>query len=216
MLMRDYLKVTSDAFGTLAKAIRSMKSPMERLQRERQLLQQCEDYLNDNDSDGRGYAAFSYVSDNWGKELTLTDAAKFLRGVDERILANGQSVRVLCGSMLMIAQNGVKLVLGPPSKWKSLRGQVRSIKGECVLDTIWHGRNQFAHVEGLTIGGESDLYFKDLERRLGSDFAVSTNGEVIPELLVRDVLGWLENESFGYRSSRYLGDMMALGGLVGR
>jgi hypothetical protein len=118
--------------------------------------------------------------------------------------------------MLMIAQNGVKLVLGPPNKWKSLRGQVRSIKGECVLDVIWHGRNQAAHVEGLTIGGESDLYFKDLERRLGSDFAVSTHGDFMPEVLVRDLLGWSEAESFGYRSPRYLSDMTALGKLVGR
>jgi hypothetical protein len=89
MLMQDFLKATSDAFETLNKAIRNMRYPMERLQRERQLLQHCDDYLNDkNDNDGWGYAAFSYVSDHWGKELTLTDVEKFLRGVDGRILAN--------------------------------------------------------------------------------------------------------------------------------
>jgi hypothetical protein len=222
MFMQDFLESTTWAADPVFRTISESRDPIFKLNLSLQHLTNLESYLQGIDRNGRGEWHLEFFKKEWEDEPTLENARKWRSWVEEHLAAKRRGASILCGTILLIAQNGIKTVLGPPNSWRHLRGRVRSLRGECVLEAIWHGRNQAAHVEGLTPNGESDLYFKALEQRLGPQFSTATNGDFISELVVRDILGWIgwKMEEVYYPGHNgpnpYPADMLALAKLVGK
>lgn len=222
MFMKAFLETTSWAVGSVFAAINDSKEPIDELDRSLQNLTNLESYLQGVDPNERGKWHLEFFKKEWEQEPTLENVHKCQTYLKEQSVAKRRSVSILCGTVLLTAQDGIKTVLGHPSNWRGLRGQVRSLRGECLLDAIWHGRNQAAHVEGLSSGGSSDLYFRALEQRLGPEFSTATNGDFISELVVQNVLGWIgwRHEEVYYPGHNgpppYSSDMLALGALVGK
>jgi hypothetical protein len=223
VLMQDYLNSTERARHALWSGVLEAEEPIGQSKRDLVLLDRLyEAVLSPSDSDPSDLNLRTRLfRDQWGCEPT-PDAIKEAREWTSTYLTERRrSVSVLCGAILMIAQNGVKLVVGAPAVWQPLQNRIMSWKGEAVLPAIWHGRNQAAHVEGLILSQPSGVYFTELERRLGQRYSCLTNGDFIPELMVREVLGWIPTIEDSVQSrdavrTSYGGDMFAIGALVGR
>ncbi len=222
MNMKDYLANTDWAVSPLLRAIGDSREKINKWDLSLQHLRNLESYLEGIDPNGRGEWHLRFFTQEWGDEPTPANVNKRVIYAEEQLVARRRSRSILCGSVLLIAQNGIKTVLGPPSAWRHMRGQMLSLRGHCILDAVWHGRNQAAHIEGLTAGGPSHLYFTDLEHRFGPQFSIDTNADHIAELIVRDVLGWIDwkGEEVYYPGHNgptpYVADMIALGASVGR
>lgn len=219
--MSDYLGQTERAYRALFDALSDMREPVHQWERNVILLEDTGNYLTGIDRVGRGDWYLHYFREVWEEEPTPEAVQKWKAWNSDMLAAAKSSANVICGSMLMIAQNGVKLVLGKPSSWSSFQNQVISNCGECVLQAIWHGRNQMAHVEGLKRNGDTYKYFTSLKSRRGVEFDVDLNFDSMPERMVCDILGWVD--PLTHRQLRgndwrfkFEGDMLALGALVGR
>lgn len=217
MKMEDYLEATSDASRALFGAVNELKRKLPEFELSLIHLKNLQKYLSGFDPNGRGEWHLDFFRQEWEAEPTEENVSSNIEWTEDCLAAKRQSISVLSGSILILAQNGIKKVLGAPSVWNSHINTVRSPKGFCVLEAIWYGRNQSAHVEGLRPGNASHTYFQDLERRLGADFSLRNNAEFIPVHVVDDVLGWFDT---GLQSrdemgrTRFEQDMIAIGRLA--
>jgi hypothetical protein len=214
--MSDYLELTSDASYVVFRALSDMESPIVQLRRDLINLDRVEHYIASPSSSYDAEVRLRDYRDGWEQEPTLANVTATREWLEQKLLVRRRSFNVLCGTILMIAQNGLKLVIGPPSLWAAYKAQALTKKGESLLEEIWHGRNQATHVEGLAAGKETDRYFRGLELRYGPSFSTARNGEFIPELILRDVLGWIGLTLIDSERGSYSKDMLRVAQLFNR
>jgi len=190
--MTDYLNSASDTVSTLFGAIQDCSNKEFEQDIEVQHLRHLESYLlNTGDPTTWGKRNFEdWKKRNDGESPSIEDVRAVRDTLEELVDARRQTIEIMCASILMIAQNGVKLVLGAPSVWKRHEGVVLSSQNECVLCAIWHGRNLAAHVEGLKKGTPSFRYFEDIKQRRGIDLKLRASHPC--RYILKNLLGWIE------------------------
>jgi len=219
--MEDYLNATSFAVGPLFRAISEIKEPLAELERDLLHLELLLEELLEGEAAPKEWRIQLYKK-NWGDEATPENVRAWSQWLEENIEARKSSRTVMCASILLIAQNGIKKVLGSPREWSQHKGTALTKTDDCILQAIWHGRNQAAHVEGLTPGKADEIYFRMLEQEYGPMFSLETNSEFISEAILKNVLGWIDwstSELFveGWDGKMpYARDMLRLGALVGK
>lgn len=220
MEIKDYLESTSDAVSPMFNAVRDSSIRIFQLKIDIHHWVHLENYILGGDHNGRGPRNFAAWRKDMGEDPTV-ETVRFWRGKLEAMLeARMEAVNTLCASILMIAQAGIKLTLGPPNAWKRHEGTVISSQNECLLRAIWHGRNLAAHVEGLTPGTPSYKYFNDLATRRGIDL-LNRQTPFPCRYVVKDLLGWIETYALPVKDtvhadsypSPYVQDMMRVGAL---
>lgn len=203
MDMKDYLESTGDAISPMFNAIRDSSSKLFDLGNSIHHWVHLEKYLLGNDHDGWGPKNFEDWKKDMGEDPTI-ESVRFWRAKLEAMAeARRDTINTLCASVLMIAQNGIKLVLGRPALWRAHEGKVLSSQNECVLSAIWHGRNLGAHVEGLSPGTPSFAYFEDVKSRRGVDLK-STSSKYPCKYIVKDLLGWIELQDLPVKDSVHM------------
>lgn len=150
-----------------------------------------ENYLLDKDHNGRGPSMFNEWLKAMEEEPTIKNVQHYRNQLINLRDATKETINTLCTSVLMIAQNGIKLTLGKPNDWAKCNGTLLSSQGECLLQAIWHGRNLGAHVEGLKAGTLSYKYFEDLASNRGINL-LDPNCEAPSEIILKDLLGWIK------------------------
>ena len=191
MEMKDYLSNTGDATASLFSTINSIIDKTYRADIDIQHWIHLENYLNGKEHHGYGPRNF----DQWVKDMDeqpTVDSVQYWRGqLENTISIHNETINTLCSSILLIAQNGIKLTLGPPSSWKAHKNELLSSQNECLLQAIWHGRNLAAHVEGLSPNTPSKQYFDEVEKRLQIDLT-SQASQNPSKIIVTDLLGWID------------------------
>ncbi|MGY1889234.1 hypothetical protein [Pseudomonas sp. SDT291_1_S447] len=221
MNMQDYLTSTDDAVSTIFGAIRDSSEKLFKLGISIHHWVHLENYLLGKEHDGYGPGDFDKWKQDMGEAPTV-EAVRYSRGKLESMAeARSESINTLCASILMIAQGGIKRVLGKPGLWKAHEGTLLSSQNECLLSAIWHGRNLGAHVEGLKQQTPSFAYFKDVEARRNIDL-LSPTIKYPCKYIVKDLLGWVELHSLPIPDSvhpepypsAYFQDMTRIGKLA--
>lgn len=219
--MKDYLESTGDALSPMFNSIRDSSARLFDLGISIHHWVHLENYLLGNDHNGWGPKNFDDWKKDMGEEPTV-ESVRFWRAKLEAMAeARRETIDILCASILMIAQNGIKLVLGRPALWKLHEGTVLSSQNECVLCAVWHGRNLGAHVEGLKAGTPSFAYFEDVKSRRGLDLK-SPSSKYPCKYIVKDLLGWIEVHDLPLKDilhtasypSPYVQDMMRVGAIA--
>lgn len=220
MDMQDYLECTTDAILPMFNAIRDSSVKAFELDTSMQHWVHLENFLLGQPHNGWGPVNFEDWKKDMGVDPTV-DSVRFWRAKLEAIVAaRHETINVLCSSILMIAQNGIKLVLGRPNSWRSLEGTLLSSQNECLLKAIWHSRNLGAHVEGLSAHTPSFAYFEDIKNRRGIDLKASTT-KLPCKYVVKELLGWIETDALPIADtlhtvhfrSPYTQDMIRIGQL---
>jgi hypothetical protein len=190
MKMNDYLSSINGAVRPIIQTINESYQKLYGLDMDIHHWVHLENYLKGDEHNGHGPRNF----DNWikdmGEEPTVESVIYWRDRLEDIRVATKETINTLCASILMIAQNGIKLTIGKPSNWRASEDTIFSSQQECVLKAIWHGRNLGAHVEGLKIGTTSYKYFEDLNKRRQIDL-LSSNCEYPCEIIVKDLLGWV-------------------------
>jgi hypothetical protein len=222
MDMKVYLESTSDALSPMFNSIRDSSSRLLDFETSIHHWVHLENYLVGNDHKGWGQKNFDDWKKDMGEEPTIESVQFWRAKLESMAEARRETVNILCASILMIAQNGVKHVLGQPALWKAHEGKVLSSQNECVLSAIWHGRNLGAHVEGLKTGTPSFDYFENVKTRRGLDLGSPSSGGYPCKYIVKDLLGWIELHDLPVKDTLhtesytppYVQDMMRLGALA--
>lgn len=221
MDMKDYLESTGDALSPMFNSIRDSSSRLFDLGISIHNWVHLENYLLGNDHNGRGPQNFDDWKRDMGEDPTVESVRFWRAKLESMAEARRETIDILCSSILMIAQNGIKLVLGRPALWKAHEGKVLSSQKECVLGAVWHGRNLGAHVEGLKPGTPSFAYFEDVKSRRGVDLRWPSSPYPC-KYIVKDLLGWIELHDLPMKDilhtesypSPYIQDMTRVGALT--
>jgi hypothetical protein len=191
MKMKAYLNLTGDSVSPMFRVIQESLEKIFHLDIDIHHLVHLENYLLGKEHNGWGPRNHDRFEKEYGEPPTIAAAQRWQEELTSWRDARNETINIMCGSILMIAQAGIKRVLGAPSSWRGLEGNIMSSQHECVLKAIWHGRNLAAHVEGLSAGTPSYKYFEDLKNRKGIDLlAPTTKFSCI--YVVRDMLGWID------------------------
>jgi hypothetical protein len=220
MLMKDYLRLTSDSISPMFRLIQDSLEKIFRLDIDIHHLLHLENYLLGREHNGCGPMNHDRFEKEYGEPPTVAAARRWQGELASWRDATNETMNIMSGSILMIAQAGIKRVLGAPSSWKQWEGAVMSSQQECVLKAIWHGRNLAAHVEGLSVGTPSYKYFEDLKNRKGIDL-LAPSSKYSCTYILRDVLGWIDTDRLPIKDtvhtdhwpSPYTQDMQRIGKL---
>lgn len=221
MEMKDYLSSTGDSVSPMFNAINDSSAKLSELDISIHQWIHLEGYLLGKEHNGRGPNNFDEWKKDMGEDPTV-ESVRFLRAkLEGMVEARNETINTLCASILMIAQAGIKLVLGKPTLWKRHEGKLLSSQNECLLSAIWHGRNLGAHVEGLSPQTQSFLYFQDIRSRRNIDL-LSPVTKYPCKYIVKELLGWIELHNLPIKDnlhaesypSAYVQDMLRIGRLV--
>jgi len=219
--MKDYLSSTGDAISPMFNSIRDNYEKIFQLKIDIHHWVHLENYIKGNDHNGYGPRNYEEWIKDMGEEPTV-DSVLFWRGkLEDMLIARNETINILCSSILMIAQNGIKLVVGKPSIWRAHESTLLSSQQECLLNAIWHGRNLGAHVEGLSENTPSYRYFSGLKERRDIDL-LSNSCDHPCQVIVKDLLGWIDTHDLKINDtihtevwpSPYIQDMERIGGLA--
>ncbi|QAY88618.1 hypothetical protein [Pseudomonas sp. ACM7] len=221
MNMKDYLSSTGDAVSPMFNVIRDSSEKLFELGISIHHWIHLENYLLGKEHKGWGPLKFDKWQKDMGEDPTV-ESVQFWRGkLESMVEARNEAINTLCASILMIAQAGIKLVLGKPTLWKVHEGTLLSSQSECLLSAIWHGRNLGAHVEGLSPQTPSFVYFQDIRSRRNIDL-LSPAIKYPCKYIVKDLLGWIELHDLPIKDSvhteshpsPYVQDMLRIGSLT--
>jgi hypothetical protein len=220
MKMKDYLQSTGDAVAPIFNAVEDSYGRLFKLDIDIHHWVHLENYLHGREHNGWGPKNFSDWRRDMGEDPTV-ESVLYWRGQLEAMRdARREAINTLCASILMIAQTGIKLVLGAPKAWKQYEDTVMSSQNECILKAIWHGRNLAAHVEGLSVGTPSHKYFEGLVNRRGVDLLAPATQSPCT-YVVREILGWIDTRRLPIKDvvhksyeSPYIQDMTRIGALA--
>ncbi|MFA0718306.1 hypothetical protein AB4622_20115 [Vibrio splendidus] len=187
MEMKDYLNGTSDTVNHLHNRIKFEISKFSDIDSNLAAFDAAESYIR------HGHVAGKETYEREFSSYTADEIAYWKQSLIDSFTGSQVAIDTMSASILMIAQNGIKLVFGSPRTWDAHKGVELSSKGECLFQTIWHGRNLAAHVEGLNTSGLSYQHFQDVELRKNIDL-LSNSANYQSRYIVRELLGWIESE----------------------
>ncbi|WP_350225406.1 hypothetical protein [Vibrio parahaemolyticus] len=220
MKMSEYLDSIEGAVRPMLDTINASYNSLSRLDIDIQQWIHLENYLLGKEHNGYGPSNFEAWVRDMEEEPTVESVQYWRNQLVASTEATKETINTLCASVLMIAQNGIKLTVGNPNKWASSKGMLLSSQGECLLEAIWHGRNLGAHVEGLSAGKPSHTYFVDLASRRGVNL-LDPNYQMPCETIVKDLLGWVKLYDLKAKDtihdsypSPFVQDMMRIGTLA--
>ena len=219
--MKDYLSSTGDAISPMFNSIRDSYEKIFQLKIDIHHWVHLENYIKGNDHNGYGPRNFEEWVRDMGEDPTVENVLFWRGKLEDMVIARNETINILCSSILMIAQNGIKLVVGKPSNWREHENTLLSSQQECLLSAIWHGRNLGAHVEGLSENTPSYRYFKVLKERRDLD-VLSDSCKYPCQVIVKDLLGWIYTHDLKLKDSihteiwpsPYIHDMERIGGLA--
>ena len=219
--MKDYLENTGNATSSLLNTISNSIERIFHLDTDIQQWVNLENYLNGSEHNSWGPHNFEEWVKDMEEEPTVESVQYWRSRLENMVSVQNETINTLCSSILLIAQNGIKLTLGSPASWRIHNNQLLSSQNECLLQAIWHGRNLAAHVEGLKPNHPSAQYFREIETRLNID--LTSQVSLYPsKVILTDLLGWIDLHKLKIKdtthadnwASPYTQDMVRIGALA--